>query len=47
MFPSTSGKSELERYLLGPGIAARPTNRAALAKAANREHAKRYTVYGK
>lgn len=47
MFPATSWQSSLLRYGLGPGLARRPTNKAALAKAAAREHAKRYTVYGK
>ena len=45
MFPATNWKSELYRYLLGPGIAQRPTNRAALHKAAAREHEKRFTIY--
>lgn len=45
MFPATNWKSELYRYLLGPGIARRPTNKTALHKAAAREHEKRFTVY--
>lgn len=45
MFPGMTPLAEAKRYLLGPAFAWRPVNRAALAKAAHREHAKRYTVY--
>lgn len=45
MFPGMSPGAELLRYLLGPGLSARRVNLAALAKAAAREHDKRFTVY--